>query len=73
MGEDEIEANCQTSSSRICNIGEFKCSNNQCIPTAWVCDGALDCTNDEENCGKNVKQIFLESFFSFFSNTQHEK
>ncbi|XP_055304750.1 putative vitellogenin receptor [Sitodiplosis mosellana] len=49
-GEDELETTCRQSESRTCNAKEFKCSNNQCIPTAWVCDGALDCSNDEENC-----------------------
>lgn len=51
-GEDELMSNCRKSKSRTCNENEFKCSNNQCIPKAWVCDGASDCSNDEENCRK---------------------
>lgn len=52
QGEDELESICRKSMSRTCNAGEFKCSNNQCIPKAWVCDGALDCSNDEDECRK---------------------
>lgn len=34
MGEDELESNCRKSTDRTYNAGEFKCSNNQCIPNA---------------------------------------
>uniref|UniRef100_A0A8C7X7I9 Low density lipoprotein receptor-related protein 1Bb n=1 Tax=Oryzias sinensis TaxID=183150 RepID=A0A8C7X7I9_9TELE len=26
----------------------FKCSNNRCIPKRWLCDGANDCGNNED-------------------------
>lgn len=30
----------------------YKCDNNRCIPTEYVCDGNLDCMDqtDENNC-----------------------
>lgn len=66
MGEDELESTCRKSLSRTCNAGEFKCSNNQCIPKAWVCDGAMDCSNDEDDCRKYTHLNALEKFrFSF--------
>ncbi|XP_069124568.1 very low-density lipoprotein receptor-like isoform X1 [Argopecten irradians] len=44
-----------TSSSSLtseCAEGYFKCTNAECIPTSWVCDGETDCRTgeDEDNC-----------------------
>lgn len=55
MGEDEQESTCRKSMSRTCDTSEFKCSNKQCISKTWVCDGVLDCSNDEDECRKYSK------------------
>lgn len=54
---------------RTCPIGEFLCSNNQCIPEAWLCDGARDCSNDEENCGMKfeLQSTFFKLKWTIFS------
>lgn len=68
MGEDEQMENCHKSVGRTCNSNEFKCSNNQCIPSSWVCDGSLDCSNDEENCRKYRLSVFvIWIFFRYYS------
>lgn len=38
--------------SRKCGKNEFTCSPDHCIPLLWACDGAVDCTNgeDERDC-----------------------
>ena len=37
-----------------CGYHEFRCTNGQCIPLEWKCDGMVDCgiidTSDEDNC-----------------------
>ena len=27
----------------LCNIDQFTCNNNRCIPNTWRCDGERDC------------------------------
>ena len=45
-----------------CSADEFQCSNFQCIPLDWECDGMADCTDgkDEKGCSGiyNVKYRF---------------
>ena len=40
-----------------CNEWMFKCSNEQCIPFWWKCDGVRDCSDgtDELQCGSNTR------------------
>jgi hypothetical protein len=37
-----------------CAAGQFKCTNDKCIPTAWKCDHENDCgdNSDETGCGE---------------------
>ena len=35
-----------------CGANEFQCSDGNCIFSDWKCDGIVDCSNDETNCGK---------------------
>jgi V8-like Glu-specific endopeptidase len=41
------------------DCSEHKCSNNQCIPNAFVCDGNPDCSDggDENNCTCDSSQF----------------
>lgn len=55
MGEDEKETKCKKSARVLCHSNQFKCSNGQCIPKYWICDGTIDCSNDEVNCPAPIK------------------
>jgi hypothetical protein len=46
-GEDEV--NCPP---KVCPKNQFKCSNDKCIPSVWVCDG-------DNDCGDNTGQFSL--------------
>lgn len=35
-----------------CPDDQFKCQNNRCIPKRWLCDGANDCGNNEDESNK---------------------
>ena len=52
----------QTTEPPSCSSDEFQCSNFQCIPLDWECDGMDDCTDgkDEKGCSGiyNVKYRF---------------
>ena len=50
--------------NRTCQVSEFKCSNNRCIPKEWVCDRQNDCgdTSDEVNCRGRV-EFFIRNHF----------
>ena len=43
-GEDEAEC-----TPIKCQKNQFKCGNNRCIPNVWVCDGDIDCTDDNSD------------------------
>ena len=34
-----------------CSSDEFQCSNFQCIPLDWECDGMADCTDGKDEIG----------------------
>ena len=34
-----------------CSADEFQCSNFQCIPLDWECDGMADCTDGKDEIG----------------------
>lgn len=59
-GDDEN--NCLKSETKICHVGQFRCSNGQCIPREYVCDGTVDCSNDEENCLKSIPSNMEQSY-----------
>ncbi|KAK3611484.1 hypothetical protein CHS0354_039096 [Potamilus streckersoni] len=40
------QCNCKT-----CATNEFRCGNGQCIPSSLLCDGVIDCMDDEKECG----------------------
>jgi len=39
--------------SRLCDGGEFRCDDGECISQLWKCDLELDCEDgsDEHHCG----------------------
>ncbi len=52
-GEDEV--NCPP---KVCPKNQYKCNNDKCIPSVWVCDGDNDCgdnTGINENSGQSYK------------------
>lgn len=53
-GEDE--KGCPKPEPVTCRSDQFKCSDNQCISKSRVCDGRLDCSNDEEKCDKSSQE-----------------
>ena len=52
-GEDEV--NCPP---KVCPKNQYKCSNDKCIPSVWVCDG-------DNDCGDNTG-IYYKKFALFF-------
>ena len=52
----------QTTEPPSCSSDEFQCSNFQCIPLDWECDGMADCTDGKDEIGcsgiYNVKYSF---------------
>lgn len=50
-----------------CPDDQFKCQNNRCIPKRWLCDGANDCGNNEDEsnktcAGKNFTWLCIQVF-----------
>ena len=41
----------QTTEPPSCSSDEFQCSNFQCIPLDWECDGMADCTDGKDEIG----------------------
>ena len=44
-----------------CTSNQLECSNGQCIPASWQCDGYPDCFDgsDETDCSKVVDHLRL--------------
>ena len=47
---------CFVTASKTCSNNQFTCSNRNCIPSRWRCDGDPDCSDssDEEGCPMTV-------------------
>ena len=46
----------------VCSDHMYSCSDEVCISNTWVCDGAIDCADDEgeSTCGGKKYFITLE-------------
>ena len=66
----------QTTEPPSCSSDEFQCSNFQCIPLDWECDGMADCTDgkDEIGCSGicNVKFRFQALHILLFASKNFE-
>jgi len=49
-----------TSAEGQCLVGEYRCSDNSCIPERWMCDGSADCGqgDDELSCSACTREEF---------------
>lgn len=50
---DHVHVSCRAAVASSCSSEQFRCSNGQCIPDNWECNGWDDCNDnsDESNCG----------------------
>ena len=60
-----------TTDNHSCPVDQFKCPTNRCIPKRWLCDGADDCgdNEDESNSTCSGKLVFPDSFSFLFSSS----
>ena len=51
-----------------CDSSEFQCSNGECKPASYECDGDNDCGDysDEQNCGGMYILIILKTKVLFY-------
>ncbi|XP_010083488.1 PREDICTED: low-density lipoprotein receptor-related protein 1B-like, partial [Pterocles gutturalis] len=47
-----------------CPDDQFKCQNNRCIPKRWLCDGANDCGNNEDESNKTCAETATEFYIT---------
>lgn len=56
-----------------CPDDQFKCQNNRCIPKRWLCDGANDCGNNEDESNKTCAGKSFTWLCIQFSNSRSIK
>lgn len=51
--------------AKTCSASQFTCTNKQCIPLRWKCDGDSDCSDgfDESGCPTRAPPICSEKMF----------
>ncbi|XP_055379228.1 putative uncharacterized protein DDB_G0282133 isoform X1 [Condylostylus longicornis] len=60
LAQSIVSLSATSNQEKTCNINEFRCTNGNCIPLKWRCDGESDCADgsDEESgfCMQQCKQ-----------------
>lgn len=54
-----------------CSVDYFQCSNGNCVPKYWQCDGDNDCGDNSDEVSLNnllpsTKHFILNMYFSLF-------